>query len=161
MATHKSKQHQQWSAQGHAPLKPNEHYGRVRFSFFQFHAIRDAEGAVVAQNDDVELLTIPAGARLIAGEVKSGSFGASVTLDIGLKGYDGTGFLDVNGLVPDDPDAIATNVDISSAVDFSLFEENAFWLYETEKELILTALFEGANPADNIELAGYVEYVVD
>lgn len=162
MATHDSKQIKQWEAQGHAPLKPNELGGRKRIAYFSFKADRDAASAVVAQNDSVNLCNIPAGARLIGGKVRSGAFGASVTLDLGLKGADGSGYLDVAATsVADDPDAVATNVDISSAVVFELFEEPAYRYYETEKELILTCLFEGANPADNVELAGHIEYVVD
>lgn len=161
MARHDSKQIKQWEAQGHSPLKTNELHGRVRIAYFQFRADRDAAALVVAQNDDVRLCQLPAGARLIGGEFKHGAFGASVTLDIGLRALDGSGYLDKLNTVADDPDALATNLDIAAAGFKDVFEETPYILYETEKELEVYALFEGANPADNIELAGYVFYVVD
>jgi len=161
MARHDSKQIKQWEAVGHAPLKANELHGRVRMAYFQFKADRDAAGAVVAQNDDVRLCNIPSGARLIGGTVTHGAFGASVTVDFGLRAADNSGFLDKAGTVADDPDAIATNLDVAAAGSKVLFEELAYLHYETEKELELYVLFEGANPADNVELAGHLLYVVD
>lgn len=161
MAEHDSKQTKQWEAQGHAPLAPNELHGRVRIAYFQFQADRDATGAVVAQNDTLRACHIPVGARLIGGKYKCGAFGASVTVDFGLRAADGSGYLDTADTVADDPDAIATNLDVSAAAVGDLFEEPAYLGYVTEKELILDAIFEGANPADNVELSGWVEYVVD
>lgn len=161
MATHDSKQIKQWEAEGHAPLKPNELHGRKRIAFGQFQADRDAAAAVIAQNDSVRFVTIPKGARLVGGLVKHGAFGSSVTLDIGLKAADGSGYLDAAGTVADDPDAIATNLDIAAAGTKTVFEETPYLFYETEKELEVTFLFEGANPADNVEISGYIDYVVD
>lgn len=161
MAVHDSKQVQQWEAQGHAPLQPNELHGRVRIAYFQFQADRDIAAAAIAQNDSVRLCQLPAGARLIDGWYKFGAFGGSVTLDLGLFAADGSGYLDVAGTVADDPDAIATNVSIATAGAAALFEELAYRGYETEKEVELRGLFEGANPADNVELSGYILYVVD
>jgi hypothetical protein len=162
MARHDSKQIKQWEALGHSPLKPNELHGRQRIAYFQFQADRDATGAVVAQNDDVRLCQIPAGARLTGGKIKHGAFGSSVTLDIGLRGLDGSGYITTSlSGTADDPDAVATNLDVAAAGVKDLFEEPAYLFYETEKELELYALFEGANPADNVELSGFVEYVVD
>ena len=162
MAILDSKQIKQWEAVGHAPLKPNELHGRVRIAFGQFQADRDATGAVIAQNDTVRFVTIPKGARLVGGFLKHGAFGASVTLDIGLKAADGSGYLDAAGTVADDPDALATNVLLGAAPGTkSVFAETPYLFYETEKELEVTLLFEGANPADNVEISGYLEYVVD
>lgn len=161
MARHDSKQIKQWEAEGHAPLKTNELHGRVRMAYFQFLASRDAVGAVVAQNDDVRLCQLPAGARLLGGQFKHGAFGATVTLDIGLRALDGSGYLDKALTVADDPDALATNLDIAAAGFKDVFEETTYLFYETEKELEVYALFEGANPSDAVELSGYVQYVVD
>lgn len=161
MATHKSKQTKQWEALGHGPLKPNELHGRVRIAYFQFKADRDSDTLTVDQNDTIRLCQLPAGARLIGGTVKTGALGALVTADFGLAAYDGSGKLDKALLVADDPDAIATNVDVSAAITFNLFEESAYLFYETEKELDLTLLLEGADPADNVEISGTVLYVVD
>lgn len=162
MATHDSKQIQQWEAVGHAPLKPNELYGRVRIAYGQFQADRDVSGGAAAQNDNVRMVTIPKGARLVGGTVKHGAFGASVTLDIGLRGADLSGYLSADGsTTADDPDGVATNVDISAAGSFDLFEELGFLYFETEKETELMFLFEGANPADNVQAEVSVLYVVD
>lgn len=161
MARHDSKQIKQWEAQGHAPLKTNELHGRVRMAYFQFQADRDATALVVAQNDDVRLCQIPAGARLLGGEFKHGAFGASVTLDIGLRALDNSGYLNNALTVADDPDALATELDVAAAGFKNVFELTPYLFYETEKELEVYALFEGANPADGVELSGYVMYVVD
>jgi hypothetical protein len=161
MARHLSKQIKQWEATGHAPLAPNELHGRQRIAFFQFQADRDADGLVIAQNDDVRLCQLPAGARIIGGSIKHGAFGASTTLDIGLRGLDGSGYINAAGTVADDPDALATNLDVATAGVKDLLEEPAYYGYVTEKEVEIYALFEGANPADNVELSGHVEYVVD
>src|SRR5688572_17387764 len=92
MARHLSKQTQQWEGQGHAPLAVKELHGRMRIAYFQFQASRDVPGTgLVAQGDDVRLIQIPAQARLVGGWIKHGAFGASVTLDIGLRGFDETG----------------------------------------------------------------------
>lgn len=160
MATHDSKQTKQWEAVGHGPLKANESRGRVRTSYFQFKASRDAVAAVIAQNDSVRLCHIPAGARLLFGEVVHGAFGALTTLDLGLRGADLSGYLSEDGsTLADDPDGIATNLDVAAAGKKDMFEETGFIGYETEKEVELMALFEGANPADDVELSGYIAYV--
>lgn len=165
MAQHDSKQIKQWEAQGHAPLMVNELHGRMRIAYFQFQADRDATGAVVAQNDTVRLCQIPAQARLVGGQIKHGAFGASVTLDLGLRGLDNSGTITIkatgDGGTADDPDAIATDLDIAAAGQKALFEEPAYLFYLTEKELELYCKFEGANPADNVELSGCIFYVVD
>ena len=156
-----SKQIIQWEAQGHAPIKSNELHGRVRIAYFQFKGTRDAAALVLAENDVVRLCQLPAGARLIGGTIKFGAFGASVVLDLGLRALDDSGFIDADGSVADDPDAIATNVDVSAAGTASLFEETAYLFYETEKEIELYCTFQGANPSDSAELFGTVLYVVD
>lgn len=165
MAQFDSKQIKQWEAQGHAPIKANELHGRVRIAYFQFQADRDATGGVVAQNDTVRLAQLPEGARLIGGTIKHGAFGASVTLDLGLRGLDNSGFITKaitgGGAVADDPDAIATDLDVAAAGQKALFEEAAYLFYETDKEVELYCTFEGANPADNVELSGVIHYVVD
>lgn len=161
MATHKSLQLLKVASPDHDPLDANEHRGKVRVSHFQFQADRDATGAAAAQNDDVELCRIPAHARLLDGFVKHAAFGTSVVLDVGLKALNGDGYLDEADTVADDPDAIATDVNIAAAGSFSLFEETAYRMYVTEKELVLTCKFEGANPADNVELEGYISYSVE
>jgi hypothetical protein len=130
-------------------------------AFFQFLASRDAVAAVVAQNDDVRLCQLPAGARLISGYAKFGAFGAAVTLDVGLRALDGSGYLDKALTVADDPDALATNLDVAAAGKVDLFEETPYLYYETEKELEVYALFEGANPSDSVEIQGVILYVVD
>jgi hypothetical protein len=163
MARHDSKQIKQWEAQGHSPLKTNELHGRVRMAFFQFMASRDSVTATIAQNDDVRLCQIPAGARIIGGEFKHGAFGSSVVLDIGLRALDGSGYLDKLLTVADDPAALATDYDIAAIATATkqLLEDMPYFGYETEKELEVYATFQGANPADDKEIVGFVLYVVD
>lgn len=160
-----SKQILQWEAMGHAPLQPNELHGRVRMAYFQFKGNRDAAALVLAEDDEVRLCQLPAHARLIGGTLKYGAFGASVVLDIGLRGLDDSGTITVasvaDGGTADDPDAIATNLNISAAGTHSLFEESAYLFYETEKEVELYCTFQAANPSDSAELSGTVLYVLD
>lgn len=161
MATHKSYQLNKVESQDHDPLKPSHHRGKMRVSLWNFQADRDVSGGAAAQNDDVELCRIPKHAVLLGGWFKHGAFGAGTVLDVGLKALDGSGYLDAALSVADDPDALATDLDIAAAGSKTLFELTAYNFYETEKELVLTCKFEGANPADNVELYGYIEYAVE
>jgi hypothetical protein len=134
----------------------------VRCHYFQFQASRDAAAGVVAQNDVIHLCHLPAGARLLGGKLKFGVFGASVTADVGLAGADGSGYITVAATTADDPDAIATLLTTPAAGGMvDMFEEPAYLFYETEKELELTITLGGANPADNVELSGFIMWVLD
>lgn len=163
MAQFDSKQIKQWEALGHGPLMPNELHGRVRIAYFQFQADRDAVGGVIAQNDTVRLAQLPAQARLIRGKFKHGAFGTSVTLDLGLRGLDNSGFYNLAGTLADDPDYLAASVAIATAstTPVELFKDPAGLFYLTDKEVELYATFKGANPADNVEISGVILYVVD
>lgn len=163
MARHDSQQIKQWEAMGHAPLKANELHGRVRIAVFAFLASRDAGAGVVAQNDDVRLCQLPSGARILSGELTHGAFGAGTVLDIGLRALDNSGFINKLNTVADISDCLATDLDVSAAATTTkrAFEDMPFFLYETEKEVEVYATFQGANPADNVELKGYILYVVD
>ncbi|MFY7808470.1 MAG: hypothetical protein ACOVSV_05755 [Fimbriimonadaceae bacterium] len=116
--------------------------GKVRVQAFSWTG--DA-----AQNDLVELVRLPVGARIITGFVDFTDFGTSVTLDIG----DGT-----------TENKYLSASDVATAAGTSDFA-NTWARYGLGRERLsvvttLTAKFEAANP-DSGSLRGYVLYAVD
>lgn len=103
----------------------------------------------VAQNDLLELVRLPKGARIQYGRIDFTDFGTSVTLDIG----DGT-----------TENKYASAVDIATAAGQADFA-NTWALYGLGREqlsanITLTAKFEAANP-DSGTLRGYIVYSVE
>jgi len=102
-----------------------------------------------AQDDYVQLCTLPKGARIVQGYLDFTDFGTSVTLDIG----DGT-----------TEDKYAAAVDVATAAGNSQFA-HTWALYGMAREALaanitLTAQFEAANPASG-SLRGWIAYLVE
>lgn len=115
--------------------------GKVRTQVFSWTG--DA-----AQNDLVELVKLPVGARILTASVNHTAFGASVTLDVG----DGT---------TENKYVSALSVAAAGTSDFA----NTYALYGVGRERLGTAVtviakLEGANPASG-SLYGYIMYAVE
>ena len=115
--------------------------GKVRTQVFSWTG--DA-----AQNDLVELVKLPVGARILTASVNYTAFGASVTLDVG----DST---------TENKYLSALSVAAAGTSDFA----NTYALYGVGRERLGTAVtviakFEGANPASG-SLYGYIMYAVE
>jgi hypothetical protein len=105
--------------------------------------------ADAAQNDSIELVNVPKGARVMGGRVAYSAFGASVTLDIG-NGSTENYYLS------------ALDVSAAGASDYA----NTIALKgvgsdgEVSAAFVLTAKLEGANPASG-SLYGWIDVLVD
>lgn len=99
-----------------------------------------------AQNDLVQLVKIPKGARIIEGRVLTTALGASVTLAIG----DGT--TAAKYLAATDVSAISSTSFANTAALFGAGSQG-----ELAAEIILTGTLAGANPAAGT-IQGWVEY---
>lgn len=120
----------------------DESRGKVRASVFTWTG--DA-----AQNDFIELVRLPVGARILNGRVDFTDFGTSVTLDIG----DGT-----------TENKYLSGADVATAAGQADFA-NTYALYGLGRERLstavtLTAKLEGADPASG-SLRGVVYYTVE
>lgn len=113
--------------------------------------------AAWAQNDTFEIGTIPKGARLLrSGKVYHGAFGASVTMDVGIrKASDGT-VVDADGL------ATALNVAAAGVKDLNggsaLAGVTVANIVATE-DWVLYATLAGANPTDDIQAEFEIHWV--
>lgn len=117
-------------------LKPSEIEGRVRVAYAKMTGDQ-----TLAQNDTVTLFTLPKGARPLAFGGVSGAFGASVTFDIG-KSAGAAEFV--------------AAVDISAAAQFV---RTSLDLSALTADTLVYGSFEGANPADNVNIEVYCLYV--
>ncbi len=147
------------AAQNYAPSKANQTYGRVRRSMFTYAFL-----ATESANDLVHLAKIPIGARMWGGVIASPDLGTTFTIDIGLAGADGSGYIDADNSVADDPNFFTTAAldpgAGAGAFDFGkLAVDNPG--YETEKatDLYLKIVTTGTPSAGTI--TGYVDYTVD
>lgn len=97
----------------------------------------------LAQNDLVNLFTLPKGARPLMYALTFGAYGSSVTLDIGWSG---------------DEDALESALDISSAgaVAWKAVDDDS--LLTAEKTV--QAKFEGGNPDDTKTLRVQLLYIL-
>lgn len=120
---------------------PSTADGKVKRLFFDWTA--DA-----AQNDSIELVNVPKGARVMKGEVAYSAFGASVTLDIG------------NGTTEN---YYLSALDVSAAGTSSFANTIALKGLGSDGEVtaafVLTAKLEGANPASG-SLYGWVDILL-
>jgi len=90
------------------------------------------------------------GARILHGRCYFGDFGTSVTLDIGLFGTDGSGYISADNTTnADDEDWLGAAIDVATAAGAADFANTAalHMGYVTEKEVYLRAKFEGATPS--------------
>ena len=116
--------------------------GKVRVKCFDWTG--DA-----AQNDTVQMCTLPKGARILTGFIDFADYGTSITLDIG----DGT-----------TDNKYGAAIDVATAAGTSAFA-NTYALYGMGREALtsnitLTFTFEGGNPG-SARINGWIEYMVE
>jgi hypothetical protein len=102
-----------------------------------------------AQNDLVQLCTLPKGARILHGSLNLTAFGTSVTIDVG----DGT---TENKYLSGSTTAAAGGT-VTFASTWALY---GYGREALAADIVLTAKLEGANP-DSASLYGYVQYIVE
>lgn len=118
--------------------------GRVRVAWFESKDSYDA-----ASGDRVRLAKLPDGARVLGGRVDFGAFGTSVTLDIGDD---------------DDDDRYISAHDVSSAGQTDFANTVALGMghkVSGSGQTTVWAKLEGADPAADKQLDGYIYYVQD
>ena len=80
MADAYSVQYTKWNRNVPAePIKPIEHYGRVRLSYANYVA--------AAEQSDIYMFNLPNGARILTMEVAHAALGAGTTLSVGHADY--------------------------------------------------------------------------
>lgn len=118
--------------------------GRMRVAWFESPDTYDA-----AQNDRLRLAKLPDGARVIAGRVDFGAFGAGVTLDIGDDA-------DEDRYLAAESVASAGQTDFANTVATGMGHKIV-----GSNQTTIWAKFEAADPAADIQLDGYILYVQD
>lgn len=159
------------SPQLFAPVKANEHYGRVRCSNFKLTLAGQAAGTSFA------MCIIPKGARILSGSLSaSATLANSATLSVGLAGKDGNGYIDdavESGRRTPANAAVTVGTPISDSitclkaaaaqgaaqVPFAITNILGY-CYETAKEVYLT-ITTGTGTVSTEEVWGHVLYVVD
>lgn len=110
--------------------------------------------AAWAQNDTFVIGTIPKGSRILSvSKVKHGAFGASVTMDVGVRDAVTATVIDADGL------AAALNVAAAGTKEISggaLLQPTG---YITLADVTLYATLAGANPSDNILAEFEIHYL--
>lgn len=163
------------SPQLYAPIKPNQHMGRVRLATFSLTLASQVSGTSFA------VAIIPKGARIISGVIiASAALANSATLAVGLAGAVNvagvaTGYVDdtavgvatvtVAGAASTGPqsDAIAclkaAAVQSTTQVGFALTQALGY-LYEVQKDCFLT-LTTGTGTVSTEKVTGHVLYSLD
>lgn len=125
--------------------------GKVRCLVFSSPAV-----AAWAQNDTFASgMKLPKGSRILpTSYVSHGAMAASVTIDVGLRGF-------LSGTVID-ADGIAVDVDVSAAGrtilnNGALVAAGVDSVTTEDAEVYVT--IEGANPTDNIQMCFYIHYM--
>ncbi|HEU6456481.1 MAG TPA: hypothetical protein VN201_13575 [Roseateles sp.] len=112
--------------------------------------------AAWAQNDTFKIGTIPKGSRILSsGWVKTGAFGASVTMDIGVRASSDGTVIDADGL------AAALNVAAAGTKQISggaLLQPAG---YITTQDVDLYATLAGANPTDDIQAEFEIHFLTN
>lgn len=110
--------------------------------------------AAWAQNDTFEIGMIPKGSRILSsGQVKTGAFGASVTMDIGARAASDGTVIDADGF------AAALNVAAAGTKQISggaLLQPSG---YITTQDIVVYATLAGANPTDDIQAQFEIHYL--
>lgn len=110
--------------------------------------------AAWAQNDTFVVGVIPKGSRILSSsKVKHGAFGASVTMDVGVRDATTGAVIDADGL------AAALNVAAAGTKEISggaLVQPTG---YITTADVTVYATLAGANPTDNILAEFEIHYL--
>lgn len=132
---------------------PSAH-GKVRCLHFSTPAV-----AAWAQNDTFRSGSkhvLPKGSRILPSSyVSHTAFGASVTMDVGLRALDASG-------TEIDLDGIAVGVDVSGATrdllnSGALVKDGANYVTTQDAEIVAT--FKSANPTDHAQAAFFIFYI--
>lgn len=125
--------------------------GKVRCLVFSSPAV-----AAWAQNDTFASgMKLPKGSRILpTSYVSHGAMAASVTIDVGLRGFTSGTVIDADG--------IAVDVDVSAAGrtilnNGALVAAGVDSVTTEDAEVYVT--IEGANPTDNIQMCFYIHYM--
>lgn len=168
MAIHYSNQAKSFVSPGYDPLRPNEMHGRVRSVYFFWNTTSGlTAGTTLAEDDLVILAKIPAGSRLLPGDVAWEAMGTSMTMDLGLMAVDGSGFIDLAGTVADDPDKLTdAAIDVAAAGQSRINHNDGDALgFVLEKECYLTLSTTNSSGstawAADKDVFGYLNYVLD
>jgi hypothetical protein len=139
----------------YSPLKPNQREGRIRVAVFTKVFTTDVAGT------DIALCELPAGARILNGEVCVSATTGTATLSFGLMAKDGSGLIDKANTVSDNTASAFAAAAITTTALTPIFTTQALQrYYETEKPLLLTCTTGTAAMAGQT-LKGCIYYVVD
>lgn len=157
------------SPQLYAPVKANQHYGKVRCSNFSLTLASQASGTSFA------VAIIPKGARIISGLIAaSATLANSATLAVGLAAKDGSGEIKsasqgtalttaMASSAAAESDAVAclkaAAAQGATQVPFAITQALGY-LYETQKEVYLT-LTTGTGTVATEVVTGHVLYIVE
>lgn len=151
----------------YAPVKANQHRGKVRMSSFSLTLASQASATSFA------VAKIPRGARVMSGLiVASATLANSATIAVGIAAQDGTGLID-DGTAVSPAMAAATGTALSDSttafkaaavlsttqVPFCITQALGY-LYETQKDLFLT-LTTGVGAVTTEVITGHILYVVE
>jgi hypothetical protein len=138
----------------YAPLKPNQHSGRVRVAAFTRVYVTESAG------DDTALCILPKGARIIGGYACVDATTGTATLSFGIAAKDGTGVIDASS-TSDSKTFFKAAAAITDTAKVDLCATQALnFLYETQKEVYVTVTTAAASMS-NQTLKGCIMYVVD
>lgn len=142
----------------HTMLSANEHHGRRRVCYFNYTVPTGNE----ADDNHLFAAKLPEGARLLGGEICCDGAGTGAQVDVGLAGFDGSGYYDKAGTLADDDDLLGAAIDIAAAgrdefnntiaTNFGLVLDKPCWLVLTVENAVWTAAKI---------IRGSIEYVVD
>jgi len=139
-------------------LKPNQKSGKVVIAEFNY----TVPTGDLTINDTIDLVELPAGAKLVGGAYQHGAMSTGAIMDMGLKGTDGNGYIDAAGTVADDPDYLIDGDDVAAAGQDTIAELaqgdlNA--LSTIDKDCTVYATCLSAGWAADATLQGIVKYV--
>ncbi len=163
-----SSEQDQFRGIAYSPLQPNQHYGRMRISTFNFTVPTGNIDVSTYTNSKarIGLALLPKGARLIDIRFKFGAMGTSAKMHLGLFGADDSGYISAdNSTLADDDDKLMSAVDVAAAGvgtwSVDVVTVTLAPLYELEKQCYLVATAYNADWTAAIVLMGHVGYVVD
>jgi len=139
-------------------LRPYDHHGRRRVVYFDYTVPTGGE----ADDNHVFACKLPAGARILGGEFVTDGLGTGAQVDVGLAGFDGSGYIDAAGTVADDDDLLGAALDVAAAGNDQFAKTIAQnYGYLTEKPVWVVLTVENAAWDAAAQIAGSVEYVID
>lgn len=113
--------------------------------------------AAWAQNDTFEIGVIQKGSRILrSGKVYHGAFGASVTMDVGMRKLSDGSVVDADGI------AAALNVAAAGVKDLnggSALAGVSTSAIVAQEDWVLYATLGGANPTDDIQAEFEIHYI--